>query len=174
MDCNLPGSSIHGIFQARALEWTTISFSRESSQPRDRTQGSNPGLLHCRQTLYLLSYQGNCNTMIEREIYSNMANWLSTKSFSEWTHIDIHLILYIYVIIHTISKNILIKELTPYLKCVLWPIQHAWCCFLLSHELQESETVSCSVVSNSLWPPWTVTHQAPLCVEFPRQNYWSG
>ena len=40
MDCSLPGSSIHGIFQARVLEWIAISFSRGSSQPRDRTQVS--------------------------------------------------------------------------------------------------------------------------------------
>ena len=38
MDGSLPGSSVHGIFQARILEWATISFSRGSSQPRDRTQ----------------------------------------------------------------------------------------------------------------------------------------
>ena len=31
MDCGLPGSSIHGIFQARVLEWVAISFSRGSS-----------------------------------------------------------------------------------------------------------------------------------------------
>ena len=31
MDCNLPGSSVHGIFQARVLEWIAISFSRGSS-----------------------------------------------------------------------------------------------------------------------------------------------
>jgi len=37
MDCSLPHSSIHGIFQARVLEWVAISFSRGSSQPRDRT-----------------------------------------------------------------------------------------------------------------------------------------
>ena len=36
----LPGSSVHGIFQARILEWVAISFSRGSSQPRDRTQVS--------------------------------------------------------------------------------------------------------------------------------------
>ena len=40
MDCGLPDSSIHGIFQATVLEWVTISFSRGSSQPRDRTQVS--------------------------------------------------------------------------------------------------------------------------------------
>ena len=33
--CNLPGSSFHGIFQARILEWVVISFSRRSFQPRD-------------------------------------------------------------------------------------------------------------------------------------------
>ena len=37
MDCSLPCSSVHGIFQARVLEWVAISFSRGSSQPRDQT-----------------------------------------------------------------------------------------------------------------------------------------
>ena len=37
MDCSLLGSSIHGIFQARVLEWITISFSRGSFWPKDRT-----------------------------------------------------------------------------------------------------------------------------------------
>ena len=40
MDCSLPGSSVHGIFQAIALEWIAISFSRGSSQPRDWTRVS--------------------------------------------------------------------------------------------------------------------------------------
>ena len=37
---NLPGSSVHGILQARILEWVAISFSRGSSQPRDQTRVS--------------------------------------------------------------------------------------------------------------------------------------
>ena len=40
MDCSLPGS-IHGIFQARVLEWGAISFSRGSSLPRDPTRVSH-------------------------------------------------------------------------------------------------------------------------------------
>ena len=40
MICSLPGSSIHGILQARILKWVDIPFSRGSSQPRDRTQVS--------------------------------------------------------------------------------------------------------------------------------------
>ena len=47
MDCSLPGSSIHGILQARILEWVAIAFSKGSSQ----TQGSNLDLLHCKQSI---------------------------------------------------------------------------------------------------------------------------
>ena len=123
MGCSPPSSSVHGILQARILEWVAIPFSRGSPQPRDRTQvsciagrfftskppgkpalelkskseshsvvcnslrphglysswnspgqnsgvdslslrqgisptqGSNPGLLHCRQILYQLSHK---------------------------------------------------------------------------------------------------------------------
>ena len=43
LDYSLPGSSVHGISQARTLEWTAISFSRGSSQPRDPTSDSGIG-----------------------------------------------------------------------------------------------------------------------------------
>ena len=54
MDYSPPGSSVHGIFQARILEWVAISSSRGSSRSRDQTLGLNPSLLHCRQILYRL------------------------------------------------------------------------------------------------------------------------
>ena len=38
MDYNQPGSSVHGMPQARTLKWVAIPSSRASSQPRDRTQ----------------------------------------------------------------------------------------------------------------------------------------
>ena len=57
MDCSLPGSSVHGIFQARVLESVAIPFARGIFL----TQGSNPGLPHCRQMLYHLSHQGSPN-----------------------------------------------------------------------------------------------------------------
>ena len=47
-DCSLPGSSVHGILQARTLEWVAIPFSRGSSRPRDWTCISCIG----RQILY--------------------------------------------------------------------------------------------------------------------------
>ena len=40
MDCSLSGSSLHGVLQARILEWVAIAFSRGSSQPRDQMQVS--------------------------------------------------------------------------------------------------------------------------------------
>ena len=55
IDCCLPGSSVHGILQARILEWIAISFAMGTSP----TQGWNPRLLHYRQILYLLSHQGS-------------------------------------------------------------------------------------------------------------------
>ena len=57
------GSSVHGILQARILEWVAVPFSRRSSQGRDRiqisTQESNPDLPHCGQILYQLSHKGS-------------------------------------------------------------------------------------------------------------------
>ena len=40
MDCRLPGSSVHGISQAKTLEWVAMASSRGSSQPRGQTQVS--------------------------------------------------------------------------------------------------------------------------------------
>ena len=54
MDCSPRGPSVHGIFQARLLEWIAISFSRESSWLRDQTQVS-----HIAGRLYCLSHLGS-------------------------------------------------------------------------------------------------------------------
>ena len=50
MDCSPPGSSVHGILQARILEWVAIPSSRGSSHLRDRTVSSVPCI--SRQILY--------------------------------------------------------------------------------------------------------------------------
>ena len=56
MDCSPPGSSVHGIFQARTLEWVAISYSRGSSQPRNRTHICIGRwiLYHCSKELILV------------------------------------------------------------------------------------------------------------------------
>ena len=55
MSCSPPGSSVHGIFQARILEWVSISFSGVSSLPRDRTNVS----CFARQILNPRRHQGS-------------------------------------------------------------------------------------------------------------------
>ena len=50
MDCSLPGSTVHGILQARILEWVAILFCRDLPDP-------NLDLLHCTEILYHRSHQ---------------------------------------------------------------------------------------------------------------------
>ena len=54
IDCGPPGSSVHGILQAKILEWVAIRFSKDLSNP-----GSDPGFLHCRQVFYCPSHRGS-------------------------------------------------------------------------------------------------------------------
>ena len=88
MDCSLPGSSVHGIFQAIVLEWIAISFSRDLPD-----QGSNPGLPHCRQMLNCLSHQGspsaaNCRASLSHfpQRLSHFVATLSTKFSGTFPH----------------------------------------------------------------------------------------
>ena len=64
MDYSPPGSSVHGMLQARILEWVVISISRGSSQ-----HGSNPGLLHCQQIRYHLSHQGSTGRSLDANYF---------------------------------------------------------------------------------------------------------
>ena len=75
-DYSPPGSSIHGILQARILEWVAISSSRGSSQPRDQTQVS-PAL---KEDSLPLSLQGShiCRVWV--------SDSCSVRSDSFWPH----------------------------------------------------------------------------------------
>ena len=53
--CDPMDYAVHGILQARILEWVAIPFSSEPSSPRNQTGVP----LHCRWILYQLSYQGS-------------------------------------------------------------------------------------------------------------------
>ena len=111
---SLPGSSVHAILQARIRDWVAIPFSRGIFP----TQGTNPGLFHCRQILYCLSDQGSPR----------------------------------------------IKMLTFNTSLGLpYGVFHVTQLVLFSHQ----------VMSDSFVTSWTVSHQGPLSVGFPRQEYWS-
>ena len=74
MDCTLQGSSVHGIFQARVLEWVDISFSRGSSPPRDQTRvsriaGRSFTVWATRE--YVLSIKQICQNQKQRQLSKN-------------------------------------------------------------------------------------------------------
>ena len=78
MDCSSPGSCVHGISQARILEWVAISFSRGSSQPRDQTCVFYTG----RQILYCWA---------PREDYIYIYIWICTFQSTPYSHVSLFL-----------------------------------------------------------------------------------
>ena len=88
MDCSPPGSSVHGIFQARILESVAVSYSRGSSQPRD--QGSSQPvsrLLHWQldsSSLHQLGSPGESRELTEaKQWWHSLAPALSCR-FAAW------------------------------------------------------------------------------------------
>ena len=85
MDCSPPGFSVHGLLQARILEWVPILFSRRSSQPK----GLNPGLLYCRKILFCLSHQGSHPRVIQNSVNNRLCCAKSLQScLTLWNAID--------------------------------------------------------------------------------------
>ena len=83
MDCCLPGSSIHGILQARIPEWVAMPSSRESSRPRDGTH------ISCisRRILYPLSDLGSPERWLEIRTPSYLTRKTNKQTFvyvNEW------------------------------------------------------------------------------------------
>ena len=84
MDYKPPGSSVHGILQARILEWVAISFSRGFIQ----TQGSNLSLPHCRQIFFTVwsprevpSLPFCCWIIFH---YMDIGPWFNFKNIWKW------------------------------------------------------------------------------------------
>ena len=93
MGYNLPGSSVHGIFQAIVLEWIAISFSRGSSWPRDRTRVSRftvwATIVH-KCTLACKSTRIHTHTHTHPCSLHAISSWggLSTATSSGWNGVD--------------------------------------------------------------------------------------
>ena len=92
VDCSPPGSPIHGILQARILEWVAISFSRGSSRPRDRTQVSCIAGRH-----FNLNHQGSKPCTIHSTEYYRGENcidrklWKYTGGFPWSLYLTVHM-----------------------------------------------------------------------------------
>ena len=104
MDYSLLGSSVHGILQARILEGVAISLFRGSSRPRNWTR-----VLHCRQILYRLSYEGSLIDIKRKRDFSEVKNtWNRNENkIWAWFHVfDYCLDIYgDFYIIHIVSSH---------------------------------------------------------------------
>ena len=80
-NCRLPGSPVHGIFQARILKWVAISFSRRSSWPRDWTWVS----YIVGRWLYCLSHQGS-GMMMAQNRNTDQQNRIEDPEINQFTY----------------------------------------------------------------------------------------
>ena len=71
MNCSIPGSSFHGIFQARILEWFAISFSKGSSHPRDWT------LVSCLAGRFFTNWA--TKEALVNQLYSDKNKWMNEQ-----------------------------------------------------------------------------------------------
>ena len=84
VNCSPPSSSVHRSLQARILEWVAIPFFRGSSRSRNQT----PGLLHCRQILYCLSFQGRANLSLQLYFFHFKMSFLFLNMLKELIFLD--------------------------------------------------------------------------------------
>ena len=75
MDCSQPGSSVHGILQARILEWVAIPLSRGSSWPRDQIQ------VFCFADRFFTS-ESHSNFMLYLKANFSPGNWMGNDLFN--------------------------------------------------------------------------------------------
>ena len=156
IDCGPPGSSVHGVLQARILEWVALSFSR----------GSNLRLLHYRRILCHLSYQGEVQGPILSSVSSAYGTVSAICTFTQR-----------YWVKHTQPLNwvptsqVGKKQIIPLYSCVIlcsnhhahWGFFYSTLVAILTEknvELTEWQLHSCQVL---------------LCFYDPREeNTWSG
>ena len=93
LDYSPPGSSVHGILQARILEWVAIPFSRGSS----RTQESVTSLLHCRWILLPIWSTREAlrtkNKVRNKPFWHRMVPWWTQRKWLLWVGQKVHSVL---------------------------------------------------------------------------------
>ena len=128
MDCSPLGSSVHGVLQARIVEWVDMPSSKGSSRPRDWT------LVSCTEGgLYHLSHQGSLPEIISApKCFKFLNNSLEQGYCLEWEirQGDLH-------VFFSNSK----QHNSVFFVCLFFPIFYG-----------SEESISRTVLSNSLWP----------------------
>ena len=185
VDCSLPGSSVHGILQARVLEWVAISFSAAAKS------------LQLCPTLCDPSDYNPPGSSVHRILQARIPEWVAMP-FSrgrDWTHIS-YIVCRLSRFFTTISSG---KPL--YGAMWLSRFSHVWLCDPIDSSTPGSpilgilqartlEWVAISVSNAWKWKvkmkvkplshirllvtPRTAAYQAPLSMGLSRQEYWSG
>ena len=98
MNCSPPGFSVHGIPQARILEWIAISYSREYSWPKNWTHLSYISCIG-RRVLYHLCHLGSpVNHYLYSKWFLAVVFKLSMSFTKNWTRLYNHLNYYIFAL----------------------------------------------------------------------------
>ena len=134
MDCSPPGSSVHGISQARILEWVAVSFSRLCSWPRDRTSVSCIG----RQILFHWATREALTFM-----YRIVLIW--KKIVATHTHIETeHLHLYVFYRLKNEHRNSLISIFILFIsQSIYMKLQLVSHIAFRNKETRSSESINC-------------------------------
>ena len=148
MDCSPPGSSVHGIFQARILEWVVIPSSRIFP-----IQGSNPCLLH------VLHWQVDSLPLSHRGNNVSYAAAATNKSLQSCL---------------TLCDPIDGSPSGSPVPGILQARRLEWVAISFSNAWKWKVKVKLLSRVRLLATPWTAAHQDPLPMGFSRQEYWSG
>ena len=143
-DCSPPGSSVHGILQVRILPFLLQGIFL--------TQGSNPGLLHCKQILYHLSHQRRgFYSILYFLVFTSLVFHIKTKSSDDFC---IHFISFTYKTAISHSSKIRIRNTYSQ----------------LSQNAAAAAAAVASVVSDSLRPQRWQPTRLPRPWESPGKN----
>ena len=155
MNCSVPGFSVHGISQARILEWAVIPFSTDSSWPGDQIHASCNG----RQILYHWATK-EASFILQIDIEKQCP--IIITGFASLQEKALHLLASFLLFCQVLSQ---------------WGISNSSRTFsAISPGLGIKLKVKVKSLSHVrvFVTPWTVAHQAPPSMESSRQEYWSG
>ena len=169
MDCSPLSFSVHGIFQARTLEWVAISFFRGSSQPRDRTHvsciscTSRQILYHCAFLVCLLINL----ILLALNLHSSVFPiwWVSAAAAAAAKSLQLCL---------TLCDPIDGSPLGSSVPGILQARILEWVAISFSNAWKWKVKVNSLSHVRLLATPWTAAYQAPPNMGFSRQESWSG
>ena len=152
MDCSPPGSSVHGILQARLLEWVAMPFSRGSSQFKDWT------CVPCIAGWFFTSEP-------LRKAISHAHTWLNSLAAAAAKSLQS---------CPTLCDPTDGSPPGSPVPGILQARTLEWVAISFSNAGKWKVKVKSLSRAQLVATPWTAAHQAPPSMGFPRQEYWSG